>query len=175
MDSGRVPASGSRSAPGRPPFYEAFVPLFAAGELRRGLPRVERTQQSGTYRFRVGTGARRQVISLGDDRTLEDLHDAIQGAFRLGGDHLYAFFLDGQRFSDKAVNDPRSDDPPFADEATIGGLDLFVGQRILYLYDFGDEVTLDVELESVEASPPPRSASSAAGGRKRRRGRTRKA
>ena len=87
---------------------------------------------------------------------MHELHLAIQGAFNFDDDHLYAFFMDGRAWSKKAVWDPRAEDYPRADEAVIERLKLTEGQRILYLYDFGDENRLDVRVEEIlqeDASP----------------------
>lgn len=52
-----------------------------------------------TYTFHVsipGTGRVWRKIEMRADQTLEDLHWAIQRAYRWDGDHLYSFFMSGK-------------------------------------------------------------------------------
>lgn len=135
------------------PFCETLLPLVPVGSLRKGLPRPLHKLKEGTFVFKVGRGRTGRRIALSHEHTLEDLHLAIQGAFDLDRGHMYAFFMDGRRWSGKAYHDPRDDEPPFADEAKLGELDLFVHQRILYLYDFGACCEFDVELLEITDRP----------------------
>lgn len=48
-----------------------------------------------------------RTVAISASATLEDLHLAIQRAFRFDDDHLYAFFMDGEARSDDCFNDPR--------------------------------------------------------------------
>ena len=129
-----------------PPFFEAFVPLVAEGSLTRGMPRVAREPKKGTYVFRVSLGRIWRKIALSDEHTLDDLHLAIQEAFDFDNDHLYAFYMDTRRRSENCYSDPRGERPPYADDALLSQLDLFVGQSIRYLFDFGDCWEFDVSL-----------------------------
>ncbi len=58
--------------------------------------------------------------------------------------------------SRNAVWDRRMERTPRADEVVIGELGLLKGQRILYLYGFGDEIRLDVRVDDIlqEDAPP---------------------
>ncbi len=52
-----------------------------------------------TYTFHVslpGTGRTWRKIELRADQTLEDLHFAIQRAYKWSADHLYSFFMSGK-------------------------------------------------------------------------------
>ena len=58
----------------------------------------------------------------------------------------------------KSFNDPRASEPPFADEAIIGQMNFYKGQRMLYVFDFGDWWEFDIEIidileESYEGGP----------------------
>lgn len=47
--------------------------------------------------------------------------------------------MDGKRWSKKGYYDPRGEQQePFADDVRLGELGLYEGQRILYIFDFGD-------------------------------------
>lgn len=141
-------------------FADALAPLVAARREDLILPRPVRAVRKGAYVFRVALGAVSRTITLSHRHTLEDLHLAIQKAFRFDNDHLYAFFMDGKRWSDDAYNDGRDGgEPPFAADARLAGLDLYVGQNILYLFDFGDCWEFSVVLQEIAETPhrgPPR-------------------
>src|SRR5207302_9709235 len=81
-----------------------------------------------------------RVIEMLDNQTLEDLHLAIQRAFRWDNDHLYAFFLSGRAWDRVTeVAAPFGDaEPPTTDEVTLAALEVRPGQRFLYIFDFGD-------------------------------------
>ena len=96
----------------------------------------------------MGKGIWRKIAISGED-TLKDFHVAIQFAFQFDFDHLYAFFMDGKRWSHDAINGPECDEGPYANDFRIGELDLTVGQGFLYLFDFGDEWHFWVELKEV--------------------------
>jgi len=97
-----------------------------------------------------------RVIEMTADQTLEDLHEAIQDAFGWDRDHLYAFFLSGRAWdSSTEIGCPSLDgemEPPTADEVALGDLDPQPGQRLLYLFDFGDDLRHDIEVLGV--APP---------------------
>jgi len=132
------------------PFFKPFVPLLAEGALAQTLPREKPRFVDGVYRFKV---ALRQSlwrrIEVSASHTLLDLHYAIQNAYRFDGDHLYSFFMDGQAWSDDRLTSPYDDEGPHVDEVRIGDLGLEAGQRILYLFDYGDEWRFQVTLEEI--------------------------
>ncbi|MEA1905188.1 MAG: hypothetical protein U9M97_04870 [Candidatus Hadarchaeota archaeon] len=114
------------------------------------------------YRFRVKAqwnprGLWRDII-IGEKRTLEDLHEAINLSFGLDFDHLW-FFSIGQRYWNSPIQyqspweikekSPLLDqlDDWFrswketrnAGEITLVDLNLAVRDRLCYLFDYGDE------------------------------------
>lgn len=101
-----------------------------------------------------------RVIDILDNQTLDDLHHAIRDAFGWDDDHLYAFFLSGRAWDDltevaRPVDDDFWDepDPPTADEVTLADLEPEVGQRWLYLFDYGDELRHQVQVVQVLPAP----------------------
>ncbi|MEA2054440.1 MAG: plasmid pRiA4b ORF-3 family protein [Candidatus Thermoplasmatota archaeon] len=138
-------------------FFLPFVPLFAEGELQKTLPREGIKFVDGTYVFKVGLAKNLwRRIEISANHTLLDLHRAIQEAYNFDDDHLYSFFMDGKPWSHEGFRSPFEDEGPYVDEARIGELGLFVGQNILYLFDYGDEWRFRVELEKIrtEGSKP---------------------
>ena len=132
------------------PFFEAFTKFFPDGELKKTLPRKVKELARGTFvlKVSVGKGIWRKIAISGED-TLKDFHVAIQFAFQFDFDHLYAFFMDGKRWSHDAINGPECDEGPYANDFRIGELELSVGQGFLYLFDFGDEWRFWVELKEI--------------------------
>lgn len=108
----------------------------------------------------IGFRGVRRTIAVRADQTLVDVHDALQSAFGWDDDHLYSFWLKGTfwaRDGSEYTHPFHAEQPnplgPFAigpaprsATARLDRLRLSKGQRIAYLFDFGDEwrVTLTV-------------------------------
>jgi Plasmid pRiA4b ORF-3-like protein len=86
-------------------------------------------------------GVRARLAVL-ERQPLTALHDGIQQAFGWWDDHLYSFWLDGSFFGDDKA-ELTTPDHPDAGVATadvpLAELGLSVGQRIGYVFDFGDD------------------------------------
>jgi hypothetical protein len=101
-------------------------------------------------------GVRARLAVL-ERQPLTAVHDAIQQAFGWYDDHLYSFWLDGSFFGSDEV-ELTSPDTPDEGVATadvpLAELDVRPGQRIGYVFDFGDDwrVRLTVR-ERVTAEP----------------------
>lgn len=100
-----------------------------------------------------------RTIQIQADQTLEDLHQAIFDAYNRFDEHLYEF-----QFG-KGPMDPKG--PTFAPEDTgqpnfaglvgetiIDSLDLKVGDRFGYWFDFGDDWWHQINVEGVEDKIP---------------------
>jgi hypothetical protein len=101
-------------------------------------------------------GVRARLAVL-ERQPLTAVHDAIQEAFGWYDDHLYSFWLDGSFFGpdDVELTTPDAPDEGVATaDIPLAELDLHLGQRIGYVFDFGDEwrVRLAVR-ERVTAEP----------------------
>lgn len=132
------------------PFFLPFIPLFAEGELQKTLPREGVKFVDGTYVFKVSLAKNLwRRIEVSADDTLLDLHNSIQKAYNFDDDHLYSFFMDGKLWSRERFSSPHDDQGVCVDEVHIGELGLFVGQNILYLFDYGDMWLFRVELEEI--------------------------
>lgn len=84
-------------------------------------------------------GVRARLAVL-ERQPLTALHDAIQEAFGWWDDHLYSFWLDGRFWGEQEVTSPVvPDEAERTADVPITELDLRVGQRIAYVFDFGDE------------------------------------
>ena len=134
-------------------FLDTFSAIFPHKSLEPLANFPQQQQEADTYIFKVSLSRNTwRKIEVSSTHTLEDLHRAIQLAFSFDDDHLYAFYLDGKKYSrnwDQVYNCPRSGDGNSTADAIIGQLGLQRGQIILYLFDFGDEWEFSVKLEEV--------------------------
>lgn len=88
-----------------------------------------------------------RVIELRAEQTLHHLHHAIQNAFELDDEHLYAFFLNNSAWDRTfEYGGPDVQSPNEADAARLDSLPLRKNKRILYLFDFGDELRHEVRM-----------------------------
>jgi hypothetical protein len=115
----------------------------------------------------VGFRGVRRVIAVRDDLTLVDLHYALQSAFGWDDDHLYAFWLHGDFWTSSEEHFTRPcavDDLPQAPMARsaavrLDQLGIEEGQRIGYVFDFGDEWRVRLRVQAVrddDGEPSPR-------------------
>lgn len=92
-------------------------------------------------------------LALPATETLADLHQLIQQAFNWEDDHLYSFWLDGKFWGD----DESEYTLPFdlderggqSSEVEMDTLGLERGQKIAYIFDFGDEWRVTLKLSEV--------------------------
>jgi hypothetical protein len=132
------------------PFFVPFQPIFTEKELQKTIPRENTRFLKGKYVFIAKLYSNKiQRIEIAANRTLLQLHSAIQHAYNFDDDHLYSFFMDGLLWSDNRFNSPDDLEGPFVDEVCIGDLGLHIGQIVLYLYDFGEMCQIRLVLEEV--------------------------
>jgi hypothetical protein len=94
----------------------------------------------------------RRVFELSARHTLYDVHAAIQDAFELDDDHPHAFFMSGRHWDAASEVDTGRTPRTRLDE-----LGLEAGKRFAYVFDFGDELWHELEVEAVvETETPPR-------------------
>lgn len=121
----------------------------------------------------VGFRGIHRTIAVRSNQTLVEVHYALQAAFDWDDDHLYSFWLDGAFWSRDGreytypfhASQPNPLGPfahgpaPGSAEIRLSRLQLKEGQRIAYLFDFGDEwrVRLTVrEISADDGEPYPR-------------------
>lgn len=106
----------------------------------------------------VGFEGVRRTITVRDDVTLVDVHYALQSAFGWDDDHLYSFWLDGSFWAseDDHYMHPYhavSVDPPGKSACVrLDALELTEGQRIAYVFDFGQEWRVQLTLREIAAT-----------------------
>jgi len=106
---------------------------------------------SATWTLRITPLRAPQVyrtLEFAGGQTLETVHRAIQDVFDLDDDHLYSFFLTNRAWDRKDVVSLSPEHPWERDVATtrLASLDLAVGRKFLYLFDFGDELRHSIEV-----------------------------
>jgi hypothetical protein len=133
----------------------SFEPRFQARMLLHATDNpVPLDNPGGVYAFQVRykwlEGITR-TIELKSEQTLWDLHRAIQRALRWGDDHLYSFFMNGEKYDRRyAFACPyEEDNPPWADEAVIGELGLRPTHKFLYYFDYGDSHEFEIQLVGI--------------------------
>jgi hypothetical protein len=109
-----------------------------------------------TYTFKASlvgwSGVSRTVVVRGD-QTLVELHRILQTAFEWGDDHLYSFWLSG-RFWGRDGSEYSS--PDWLEQGQLSArtrlerLGLVAGQKVAYIFDFGDEWRVRLTLTKVE-------------------------
>ncbi|MDC3417434.1 plasmid pRiA4b ORF-3 family protein [Aquibacillus salsiterrae] len=134
-------------------------PLFPSGQLNTTLKK-QVSFIRGTYLLKVKLHQSCwRVLELSSSHTLLDVHNLIQMAFNFDDDHLYAFYMDGKKFSKHHYIAPMGSEGPYVDEVKIGDMNLYEEQSFLYLFDFGDEWEFDIQVEKIiegEEVPNPR-------------------
>lgn len=123
--------------------------------MARALPQKSAPSiapQPRTYALRItptrAPGVFRTVELSGRD-TLHKVHLLIQQHFALDDDHLYAFFLSGQAWDEATEYSPEAVPRRDSRRVTLDALALSKGQRFLYIFDFGDELSHEIMVEGV--------------------------
>lgn len=88
----------------------------------------------------LGTGCYRH-IRIGEQETLDRLHEVILNAFDFDDDHAHAFFMDDRYWSGVRAyySDCVDDAEKYSGDVTLRQLLLEKGDKFKFLFDFGDE------------------------------------
>ena len=106
--------------------------------------------REGTHIFKVSLGQLWFRIAIPANHTLESLASAILKTTKFDYDHLYHFSYENPFGALEMIKHPDMDEGPRASDVRVGDVRLRVGQKMTYLYDFGDEWEFDVTLEQVD-------------------------
>ena len=126
-----------------------------AMEEEEELPPPSAAAATTLYRFHVTLEWKPDVwrrIEMRADQTLEDLHYAIQDAFGWDDDHLYSFYLNREAFDPKAEYcSPYADCGRHVSSYRLENVPLKPRKKLLYLFDYSDELRHTVTLEAIIA------------------------
>lgn len=136
--------------------FDIFKEFFPEKKVKKTVIYKDKFDRSGVYTFKVSLhGGLWRKISLSHYHYLSDLHLAIQEAFNFDNAHLYAFYIGGSRRTGKPIYCPEvEEEGKTADETNIADPRLFRGQKIFYLFDFGDEWRFDIKLLKIDKESP---------------------
>src|SRR5258706_3160806 len=140
-----------------PAFEPRFMARMFLREARQALPP---DNPGGTYACKVKLKWDKRTyrtIELRSEQTLEDLHLVIQHAFRWDNDHLYSFFMNGQRGDERyRFAAPWEEDSYlWTDDGVIGELGLTLKHKFLYLFDYGDNHEFEIEVVNIRPQAEP--------------------
>ena len=130
-----------------------FQPYFPEWQNIFRLPQTETA--NGIYIFKVSLDKKTwRRIAISSTDVLDDLHDAIQKAFEFDNDHLYQFSFRNHFGIEQRVPHPMCEEEFSTDEFEIKDLPLRIGEKMEYVFDFGDYWQFTVELEKIEPPNP---------------------
>jgi hypothetical protein len=122
--------------------------LFPTWEKNLQLPEPE--SKDGIFIFKVSLKTAWRKIAIPSNFTLNDFSSAILKAFNFYNDHLHQFtYKDRQGFK-QSITHPYSEEPPSTDKVLIRDWQIEIGDRITYVFDFGDWWEFSVVLESID-------------------------
>lgn len=140
-----------------PAFAPRFQARMALGLLERPVP-LDPPETVYTFEVRHKYDSTRatRTLALYAHHTLDDLHEAIQKAFKWDNDHLYAFYMNGERYATRyEIIGPHLDSETelFAWELSLAALGLVPEHTFLYFFDFGDSHEFLVKVLGVAVEP----------------------
>ncbi|MBZ9633746.1 plasmid pRiA4b ORF-3 family protein [Clostridium sp. FP1] len=124
--------------------------IFPDNIVQKTIEDEVQIDRSGVYTFKVNLSKSLwRKIRMSHRSTFEDLHLAIQSAFNFDNDHLYDFYIGGNRRTAK-ITYAGNPQEGIVDDITIGEASLYKGQKIKYLFDFGDEWEFDIIVTDID-------------------------
>jgi hypothetical protein len=127
-----------------------FNPLFP--EWKNNLVLTQSEFSEGIYVFKVSLGKAWRRIAIPAKLKLDWLSDSILDAFDFDNDHLYEFRYKDRFGRSGQVSHPYCEDSSSTAQVRVGELPLQPGDRMIFLFDFGDNWEFDVLLEEIQ--PP---------------------
>jgi hypothetical protein len=126
--------------------------LFPEWEKNLQLPESE--SKDGVFIFKVSLKSAWRKIAIPSHLMLYDFSSAILKAFNFYNDHLHQFTYKDRQGFQQSITHPYSQEPPSTDEVLIRDWQINIGDRITYVFDFGDWWEFDVVLESIDEPDP---------------------
>ncbi len=106
----------------------------------------------GIYIFKVSLAKAWRCIAIPAKLELDCLSSSILDAFDFDNDHLYEFRYKNRFGRSGQISHPYCEKSPSTTEVCVGELPLQPGDKMIFLFDFGDNWEFDVQLEEIQ--PP---------------------
>ncbi|WP_373844948.1 plasmid pRiA4b ORF-3 family protein [Clostridium sp.] len=124
--------------------------IFPDNLVEKTIKNEVEIDKSGVYIFKVSLsrGLWRK-IKMSYKNTFEDLHNIIQKAYDFDNDHLYEFYIGRNRRTAK-ITYAGNPYEGIVNDIAIGEASLYKGQKIKYIFDFGDEWEFDITIVDID-------------------------
>ncbi|MBW9158071.1 plasmid pRiA4b ORF-3 family protein [Clostridium sp. FP2] len=124
--------------------------IFPDNIVQKTIENEVQIDRSGVYTFKVSLSKSLwRKIRMSHRNTFEDLHFAIQSAFNFDNDHLYDFYIGGNRRTAK-ITYAGNPQEGIVDDITIGEASLYKGQKIKYIFDFGYQWEFNIIVTDID-------------------------
>ncbi|MEM9090215.1 MAG: hypothetical protein AAGC93_15880 [Cyanobacteria bacterium P01_F01_bin.53] len=108
----------------------------------------------GRHIFKVSLGKVWRRIAISGEATLSQFGDLIRDSVKFDDDHLDQFTYENSMGRQVNIMHPyMNEGEQFTDEIMVGSLPLVEGDKLKYLFDFGDCWEFEACLETVEPEP----------------------
>ena len=139
-------------------FVDAFLPVLEGQLIEKSLYPIVRLKIKGNYLLKVALEKDLyRVLTVGSEHTFQELHWAIQKAYKFDDDHGYSFYMNGEagsqsgdRFTDPQTLSGGLDGEKPANAYVIGEAGLYEGMQFLYIFDFGDDWRFNITVLSIQ-------------------------
>src|SRR5205085_7345309 len=93
-----------------------------------------------------------RIIEIASEDVLDALHWAIQNALGWDDEHLYSFYMNGEKYNEwYQIACPYEEDARVhTTEIRLGELGLGLKAKFLYHFDYGDDHRFDVEVIGIQ-------------------------
>ncbi|PZO35310.1 MAG: hypothetical protein DCF19_24200 [Pseudanabaena frigida] len=149
---------------------EEFQALDLFPKWEKNLQMPEPEAQDGIFTFkvsikvqtlkpnnRISTETVWRKIAIPSNFTLYDFSSAILKAFDFANDHLHQFIYKDRQGFQRSIYHPYTqyeEDTIFTDKVLLRDWQINIGDRITYVFDFGDWWEFNVVLESIDEPDP---------------------
>lgn len=128
--------------------------VFPGNIVQKTIEDEVQIDNKGVYTFKVSLCKTIwRKIRMSHKSDFEDLHLAIQEAFNFDNDHLYEFYIGGNR---RTANIIYTGHPygGIEDDVSMDEANLYKGQKIKYIFDFGDMWEFDIIVIDIDKNVP---------------------
>lgn len=126
---------------------QPYFPQWQKGLL---ISDAEESFQEGTHVFKVSLGGCWRRIAISADSDFDTFAYAILSSVDFDVDHLYSFMYRDHSGMEAEINHPYIREGELTNEVQIGDLNLYPGQMMTFLFDFGDEWEFNIKFERLD-------------------------